>query len=155
MRQGDRIIGVECDGSPRSGCYFRDFCSYFAVISKSPWIPPFQAQRLTRPTVEYLGPHLHHCPPSHHFHWASGLRYSKNSRSWDKCKVSYLPTHGIRLECERTRSHLAPSTQFENTHSNTAQTRSTALPFLSIFSTYLRRDPRFFSKLSSFNLNFL
>ena len=111
---------------------------------KSPWIPPFQAQRLTRPTVEYLGPHLHHCPPSHHFHWASGLRYSKNSRSWDKCKVSYLPTHGIRLECERTRSHLAPSTQFGNTHSNTAQTRSTALPFLSIFSTYLRRDPRFF-----------
>jgi len=44
---GDRIIGVECDGSPRSGCHFLDCCTHFAVIREFPWISPFQAQRLT------------------------------------------------------------------------------------------------------------
>jgi len=43
---GDRIIGVECGGSPRSGCHFLDCCSHFAVICEFPWISPFQAQCL-------------------------------------------------------------------------------------------------------------
>ena len=49
---GDRIIGAECDGSPRSGCHFLDCCTHFAVIREFPWISPFQAQRLTWPTVD-------------------------------------------------------------------------------------------------------